>query len=177
MLCYNITSPARPGKCCAATTPAPILSYKIGWCQAVLQKIFSMSGCESIEKYNSPNSRMGPFSDILRSMNPLLKPWHEACKIWPELLDCKTPTFKISERLTKTAGLCWVEQGEITLSGPYLRAYRREMMGQILAHETAHYIDYCLNGWHKYKRHHGKPWQEIMYNLGFPADSHHSMEL
>lgn len=110
-------------------------------------------------------------------MNPLLKPWHEACEIWPELLDCKTPTFKISERLTKTAGLCAVETGEITLSGPYLRAYRREMMGQILTHETAHYIDYCLNGWHKYKRHHGKQWKEIMYNLGFPADSHHSMEL
>lgn len=110
-------------------------------------------------------------------MNQLLAPWHDALQIWPELAEFSRPTFKISERLTKTAGLCYVEIGEIILSGPYLRAYRREMMGQILTHETAHYIDYCLNGWYKYKRHHGKPWQEIMYNLGFPAHSHHTMEL
>ena len=110
-------------------------------------------------------------------MNPLLVPWQTACNIWPELLDCKPPTFKISERLTRTAGHCLVETGEITLSGPFLRQHRNYMMTQILTHETAHYIDYCLNGWHKYKRHHGKPWQQIMYNLGFNPQSHHTMEL
>ena len=110
-------------------------------------------------------------------MNPLLTPWHDALQIWPELAEFSKPTFKISERLTKTAGLCYVESAEIVLSGPYLRAYRREMMGQILTHETAHYIDYCLNGWHKYKRHHGKPWQQIMYNLGYEPKPYHSMEL
>jgi len=110
-------------------------------------------------------------------MNPLLEPWHQALQIWPELAKCKAPTFKISERLTKTAGLCHVEIGAITLSGPFLRKHRHYMLTQILAHETAHYIDWCLNGWHKYKRHHGKPWQEIMYNLGYNPDSHHTMEL
>ena len=110
-------------------------------------------------------------------MKELLTPWRNALLIWPELSEFSKPTFKISERLTKTAGLCYVETAEIVLSGPYLRAYRRTMMGEILAHETAHYIDYCLNGWYKYKRHHGKPWQEIMYNLGYEPKPYHSMEL
>ena len=110
-------------------------------------------------------------------MNPLFKPWHDALQIWPELAEFSKPTFKISERLTKTAGLCYVETGEIILSGPFLRAYRREKLGQILTHETAHYIDFCLNGWQKFKRHHGKPWQNIMYNLGCKPEPYHSMEL
>jgi hypothetical protein len=33
-------------------TWAPILSYKIGRCQGVLQKIFSMGWLVSIKKYN-----------------------------------------------------------------------------------------------------------------------------
>jgi predicted SprT family Zn-dependent metalloprotease len=111
------------------------------------------------------------------TFNPLLKPWRIACGVWPELEAHKPPTFKISERLTRTAGLCYMESGEIILSGPYLREYRREMMGEILTHETAHYIDYCLNGWRKYKRHHGKPWQEIMYTLGYEPKPFHTMEL
>ncbi|NBO62307.1 MAG: hypothetical protein EBU82_15390 [Flavobacteriia bacterium] len=109
--------------------------------------------------------------------NSLMKPWHDACLIWPELNAHKAPTFKISDRLTRTAGLCYVETGEITLSGPYLQQYPHEMMTQILTHETAHYIDYCLNGWRKYKRHHGKQWQAIMYNLGYEPEPYHSMEL
>jgi predicted SprT family Zn-dependent metalloprotease len=113
----------------------------------------------------------------MNTTNPLMKPWHDACLIWPELELHNPPTFKISERLTRTAGQCIVETGEITLSGPYLREHRNYMMGQILTHETAHYIDYCLNGWRKYKRHHGKPWQEIMYNLGFKPEPYHTMEL
>ena len=131
----------------------------------------------SIEKYNGSNWRREPFSDILQSMDALLKPWDEACKIWPKLGACNPPVFTISKRLTRTAGLCVVETGEITLSGPFLAKFPEYMMGQILTHETAHYIDYCLNGWQKYKRHHGRLWQEIMYNLGCEPEPYHTMEL
>lgn len=109
--------------------------------------------------------------------NNLLKPWHDACRIWPVLREHKLPEFRISPRLVKTAGLCYVETGEITLSGPFLAQYPHEMMTQILAHETAHYIDYCLNGWRKYKRHHGREWSAIMLALGYKPDPFHTMEL
>jgi predicted SprT family Zn-dependent metalloprotease len=107
----------------------------------------------------------------------LFKPWQDALALWPQLHNVKAPTFKVSNRMTRCAGLCYVETGEITLSGLYLAKYPDIMLGEILAHETAHYIDYALNGWQKYKRHHGKPWQEIMYNLGFNPEPYHTMEL
>lgn len=103
--------------------------------------------------------------------------WRKAQQVWPMLLAHSDPVVLVNPRLVKTAGLCWTESGRIELSGPFLRKFPEHMLGQILAHETAHYIDHCLNGWYKYKRHHGKPWQKIMYNLGFNPEPFHTMEL
>ena len=79
--------------------------------------------------------------------------------------------------MVKTAGLCYVETGEIKLSGAYLAKYPHRMLGEILTHETAHYIDFCLYGWKKHKRHHGKHWQYVMDMLGYVPEPYHDMEL
>lgn len=103
--------------------------------------------------------------------------WHKAQQVWPELLAHKAPTVTLSARLAKTAGLCYVETGEIVLASKFIRQNPDYMMGQILAHETAHYVDFCLYGWQKYKRHHGRLWQQIMHNLGYNPEPYHTMEI
>lgn len=110
-------------------------------------------------------------------MDTLLEPWKLACTLWPELEYKNPPKFRINNRLRKTAGLCQVETGAIELSGPLLAKYPSRMMRDIVPHETAHYIDFLLNGWYPRKRHHGKPWQEIMLALGCKPEPFHDMEL
>ena len=103
--------------------------------------------------------------------------WRKARQIWPELLAKPDPIVKVNNRLTKTAGVCYVETGKIELSGPFLDKYFDYMMTQILAHETAHYVDFCLYGWQKYKRHHGRLWQAIMHDLGYNPEPYHTLRV
>lgn len=133
----------------------------------------------SIEKYNGTWFALGAIFLYYLGMDTktLFKPWRDALALWPELHNAKAPTFKVSNRMTRCAGLCYVETGEITLSGLYLAKYPDIMLGEILTHETAHYIDYALNGWRKYKRHHGREWSVIMVTLGFSPNPYHTMEL
>jgi hypothetical protein len=141
--------------------------------------VFSYRVAGSIGKYNKTWLALGAIFLYYLHMDTktLFKPWQDALALWPELRKAKAPSFKVSNRLTRCAGLCYVETGEITLSGLYLAKYPHIMLGEILAHETAHYIDYALNGWRKYKRHHGREWCDIMYALDYFPNPYHSMEL
>lgn len=103
--------------------------------------------------------------------------WLRYCKVFPELLKFPAPTIHINNRLSKTAGYCWMEKNTIEFSSKYLAKFPDNMKFVILPHEMAHQIDYNLNGWYPRKHYHGKPWIVIMTKIGQPAEPYHTMEL
>ena len=105
------------------------------------------------------------------------KLWEEYCEIFPRLVRFDSPTLKVNNRLTKTAGRCFFEENFIDLGGKFLAQHESTMLRVILPHEIAHQIDYNLNGWHTRKPFHGSPWVKIMVKIGQEPNPYHSMEL
>ena len=103
--------------------------------------------------------------------------WNRYCKIYPMLERYRMPEIVLSTKLQKTAGYNDSYENRIILNAKMLDKFPKNMLEVILPHEIAHQVDFNLNGWKKYKRHHGKQWQEIMVAYGLEPDPYHTMEL
>lgn len=103
--------------------------------------------------------------------------WRRYCKIYPMLDRFMMPEIVLSNRLEKTAGYNDSYENRIILNARMLNRFTKNMVEIILPHELAHQVDFNLNGWKKYKRHHGKQWKEIMVAYGLEPEPYHTMEL
>lgn len=103
--------------------------------------------------------------------------WEEYQFIYPELNQYHPPKIILSDKLTRVAGWAQTEDSLICLGSRFLEQFEKQMIGEILPHELAHCIDHLLFGWQKYKRAHGKLWQQIMIEIGQSPCAYHSMRL
>jgi predicted SprT family Zn-dependent metalloprotease len=96
--------------------------------------------------------------------------WDAYCEIYPQLVKFDCPTIKLCNRLTKTIGKCYYWENRIHLGNKFFVRNRAIMLSDILPHEIAHQVSYCLYGAEKQgKECHGIEWQEIMLSYGlFP---------
>ena len=108
----------------------------------------------------------------------------QATKIWVRYTNIYTrlalfpmPVIKLNNRLTKTAGRCFMEANVIDLGTKFFNNNYDRMIAEIMVHEIAHQVDYNLNGVPAGNRWHGKTWQDIMLNYGVEPNTYHDMEL
>lgn len=72
------------------------------------------------------------------------------------------PSVQWSSRMTKTAGLAYIEEGFIRLSSPVFWKYPEGFILEIVPHELAH-----IAAWRRFKEGgHGKAWKDCMLALG-----------
>ena len=87
------------------------------------------------------------------------------------------PAIELSNRLTKTAGKCYVEENRVVLGTKFLIKFPDIMADVIIPHELCHQVDFNKNGVPKNNRWHGTTWQNIMVKYGLPPDTYHTMVL
>ena len=100
--------------------------------------------------------------------------WLEYCLIFPGLVKFDTPTIKLSNRLTATAGYNQSEKNIIVLGSKFIAAFPEMMISETLPHEIGHQIDYNINGWKAGRKHHDKYWKAVMEKIGVPYSIYHS---
>ena len=103
--------------------------------------------------------------------------WDEYIEIFPALVRFDCPKIVLNNRYTKTAGMARLTKGQCDISAKFLAKFPDEVLGQVLPHELAHFIDYNLNGWFTGKRGHGLEWQIIMEKIGKNTARCHTMVL
>lgn len=103
--------------------------------------------------------------------------WNRFVFLYPGISKFARPHLTFSNRMTKTAGFCVVETGEIRLSNKYLIQHLDTMMREILPHEIAHYVDFLLHGMPINNRWHGPTWQKVMLKYGLAPETYHRMIL
>ena len=106
--------------------------------------------------------------------------WQELCHIHPRLAEHRQPEILLNNRLYRTAGRAWQEDGIVELGTKFLlhsNKYRVIMLHTILPHELAHIADYMLWGESEKNCGHGKNWQMLMLQLGLEPDPYHTMDL
>lgn len=103
--------------------------------------------------------------------------WAKFGNLYPQIVKTPKPLLTFSKRMTKTAGFCFVEQGEIRLASRFLDQHLDEMLRVTLPHEIAHYVDFLLHGIPENNRWHGPKWQKIMLQYGLNPERCHYMEL
>ena len=96
--------------------------------------------------------------------------WEEYQFIYPELIQYRPPKIILSDKLVNAWGYAHFEESIICISSMHLESYTNYMIHVIIPHESAHCMDYLINGWYPRKRYHGKSWQEIMVNIGQTPD-------
>lgn len=102
-----------------------------------------------------------------------LKVWDKFVLLYPKLEHKKMPIVTLSNRMTKTAGCCFVETAEIRLATKFFVNNSNEMLTQTLPHEFAHQIDFWLNG--EPSRWHGENWKRVMRAYGAYPETYHKM--
>ena len=96
------------------------------------------------------------------------KLWETYIEIFPALVRFDCPRVEFNNRLSSCAGCAYTYENHVELSTKFYLKFSDRIIGETLPHELGHQIDHNLNGWHKYKRHHGKTWTDIMVKLGVP---------
>ena len=105
--------------------------------------------------------------------------WENFCLLYPAMVRYNCPKIILNNRLSKTAGRCFVTENLIDMSA---KVYRKEanivlLNSVTLPHELAHQVDFNLNGYPKNNRWHGPTWKAIMIRFGLPPDTYHTMTL
>lgn len=103
--------------------------------------------------------------------------WAKYTKTFSGLSKFKCPKIILNNRFTKTAGCNHQALNQIELASKFFIKNQAEMLTIILPHELAHQIDFNLYGVSDKKCGHGETWNNIMIQIGLPANKYHYLEL
>jgi len=101
--------------------------------------------------------------------------WIKYTKTFSGLSKFECPTIILNNRFTKTAGCNYQPLNKIELASKFFIKNQAEMLTIILPHEIAHQIDFNLYGASEKRCGHGETWNNIMVQIGLPANKYHSL--